>query len=131
MYIQKLGEIVPPPRIILWESATKSPFSSFTIIVLGWYPFLKSLMPLYQVPDIVDLTVGFKFLNVSFQICLLFVPKMSASITSYIVHIIYIASAWILYPLHFSLLSLIYEIYTFVYQTMIFAASIRADLGSL
>src|SRR5215469_16118303 len=34
--------------IILWESATKSPFSSFTIIVLGWYPFLKTLMPLYK-----------------------------------------------------------------------------------
>ena len=38
---------------------------------------------------------------------------MSASITSYIVQIIYIASAWILYPLHFSLLPLTYEIYTF------------------
>jgi len=37
-----------------------------------------------------------------------FVPKMSASITSYIVQIIYIASAWILYPLHVSLLPLIY-----------------------
>src|SRR5215469_6738458 len=34
--------------IILWGSATKSHFSSFTIIVLGWYPFLKSLMPLYK-----------------------------------------------------------------------------------
>ena len=33
---------------ILWESATKSPFSSFTILHLGWYPFLKSLMPLYK-----------------------------------------------------------------------------------
>ena len=36
-----------------------------------------------------------------------FVPKMSASIKSYIVQIIYIVSAWILYPLHFSLLPLI------------------------
>jgi len=33
---------------MLWESATKSPFSSFTIPVLGWYPFLTSLMPLYK-----------------------------------------------------------------------------------
>jgi hypothetical protein len=32
---------------------------------------------------------------------------MSPSITSYIVHIIYIALAWILYPLDFSLLPLI------------------------
>jgi len=29
-----------------------------------------------------------------------FVPEMSASIISYIVQIIYIALAWILYPLH-------------------------------
>jgi hypothetical protein len=34
----------------------------------------------------------------SFQICLLFVPEMSAGITSYIVQIIYIALAQILYP---------------------------------
>ena len=33
---------------ILWESATKSPFSSFPILHLGWYPFLKSLMPVYK-----------------------------------------------------------------------------------
>jgi hypothetical protein len=51
-----------------------------------------------------DLTVSFEFLNFSFQICLLFVPEMSASITSYIVQITYTTLAWILYPLHFSLL---------------------------
>ena len=34
--------------IILWESAKKSPFSSITIVVLGRYPFLKSLMSLYK-----------------------------------------------------------------------------------
>jgi hypothetical protein len=33
---------------MLWESVTKSPFSSFTILVLGWYPFLRSLLPLYK-----------------------------------------------------------------------------------
>src|SRR5215475_12561829 len=33
---------------MLWESATKSPFSSFTIPLLGRYPFLTSLMPLYK-----------------------------------------------------------------------------------
>jgi hypothetical protein len=41
------------------------------------------------------------------QISLLFFPEMSASLTSYIVHMIYIALAWILYTLHFSLLPLI------------------------
>jgi len=33
---------------VLWKSATKSPFSSLTILHLDWYPFLKSLMPLYK-----------------------------------------------------------------------------------
>jgi hypothetical protein len=33
---------------ILWESATRSPFSSFTTLFLGWYPLLKSLIPLYK-----------------------------------------------------------------------------------
>ena len=53
-------------------------------------------------------TVQISFLHstVSFQ-TLLFVPEMSASFTSYIVCTIYIALAWILYPLQFSLLPLI------------------------
>ena len=66
---------------------------------------LKVIDPPIQVPNIFDLTVSFKFL--SLQICLLFVPEMSASITSYIVQIIYIALAWVRYPLHFGLLPLI------------------------
>jgi len=60
-----------------------------------------------QVPDIVNLTVSYHFLNISSQICLVFVPEMSASIPSYIVQIIYIVLARILYPLNFSLLPLI------------------------
>ena len=60
-----------------------------------------------QIPDIVDLTVSLKFLNFSFQICLLLDPEMSASLTSYIFQVIYTVLAWILYPLHFSLLPLI------------------------
>ena len=38
-----------------------------------------------QIPDIVDVTVSFQFLDFSFQICLPFVPEVSASIASYIV----------------------------------------------
>ena len=34
---------------LLWESANKSPFSSFTILHLGWYPFLCHWCP-YTVP---------------------------------------------------------------------------------
>jgi hypothetical protein len=49
------------------------------------------------------LTVGFQFLNLSFHICLLFVPEMSASIPSYLLQILYISLAWILHPLQFSL----------------------------
>jgi hypothetical protein len=62
-----------------------------------------------QVPGIFFfiLLLVLKFLNLLFQMCLLFVPEMSASIMSYNVQIIYMALAWILYPLHFSLLPLI------------------------
>jgi len=83
-----------------------------TFLIL-YYPCSR-LIPLFdvinapiQVPDIVDLTIRFQFLSFSFQICLLFVPEMSASIPFYLVHRIYIALARILYPLHFSLLPLI------------------------
>src|SRR5215470_18049717 len=48
VYIQQLGKMIPPPSQILWESATRSPFSSFTTLVLGWYPLLNSLIPLYK-----------------------------------------------------------------------------------
>ena len=43
----------------------------------------------------------------AFRYAFFFVPEMSASITSYIVQIFYSALASILYPLHFSLLTLI------------------------
>ena len=49
-------------------------------------PLLEVINAPIQTPDIVDLTVSFKFLNFSFQICLLFVPEMSASLTSYILN---------------------------------------------
>jgi len=51
-------------------------------------------MPLYKPLIFFYLTVSCKFL--SFQIFLLFVSEMSASITSYIVQIIYIALAWVI-----------------------------------
>jgi len=60
-----------------------------------------------QVPRIFYLTVNFMFLHFRFLIFLLFVSAMPANIRSYIAQIIYNASAWILYPLHFSLLPLI------------------------
>ena len=52
-------------------------------------PLLEVINAPIQIRDIVDLTVSFKFLNFSFQICLLFDPEMSASLTSYIVQVIY------------------------------------------
>ena len=39
-----------------------------------------------QVSDIFDLTVSIKFLNFSFQISILFVPKMSAYIVYNVLH---------------------------------------------
>ena len=88
---------------ILWESATKSLFSSFTILVLGWYPFLKSLMPLHKSLTFLNLLLVSSSSILAFR----YVPEMSASFMSYIVQIIYIALAWSFYPLHFSLLPFI------------------------
>src|SRR5215469_5715025 len=102
-----LGEIVSPPR-----HNTVGVCNQISFLVIYYkssrlVPLLEIINAPIQFPDILNLTVSFEFLNFSFQICLLFVPKMSASITSYTVQIIYIASAWILYPLHFSLLPMI------------------------
>ena len=107
MYILQLGEIVPPP-----SQNTVGVCNQITILILYYISsrlltLLKAIDSPIKVPNIFDLTVGFKFLNFSCQICLLFVPEMSASFTSYVVQIINLALTWILYPLHFSLLPLI------------------------
>jgi hypothetical protein len=107
MYIQLLGEIVPPSR-----HNTVGVCNHITFLILYYNSSRLATLPEVinapiEVPDIVNLTVTFKFLNFSFQICLLFVPEVSATITPYIVQIIYIALAWILYPMLFSLLPLI------------------------
>ena len=54
-------------------------------------PLLKDTDAPVQVPNVLDLTVSFNF---SSQICLLFVPEMSANFTPYVVQIIYIALAY-------------------------------------
>ena len=107
MHILQLGEIVPPR-----SQNTVGICNQITLLILysissRLVTLLKAIDSPIKVPNIFDLTVSFKFLNFSFQICLLFVPEMSACFTSYIVHIINIALTWILYPLHFSLLPLI------------------------
>ena len=96
MYIQYLGEIVPPP-----SQNTVGVCNQITVVILHCISsrlvtLLEVIDAPLQVPNIFDLTVSFKFLNLSFQICLLFVPEMSASITSHIVQNIYIALAWVM-----------------------------------
>jgi len=46
--------------------------------------FLK-VIDVLDKSDILELTVSFKFINISFQIFIVFVPEMSTSFTSYIV----------------------------------------------
>ena len=75
-----------------------------TVLILHYItsrllPLLKVIDAPIEVPNVLNLTVSFKFLNFSSQICLLFVPEMFTNFTSYIVQNIYIALAWILYPL--------------------------------
>jgi hypothetical protein len=43
-----LREVVLPPIQNVAESASRSPFSSFTKLLLGWYPLLNSFIPLYR-----------------------------------------------------------------------------------
>jgi hypothetical protein len=106
-YIQQLREIVLPP-----SQNTVGICNQISLLIL--YYIYSRLVTLFkvsdatiQVPNIFDLTISFKFLYFSFQICLLFVPEMSASVTFYIIQIKYITLAWILYSLHFSLHPLI------------------------
>jgi hypothetical protein len=77
MYIQYLGEIVGVCNqvnfLILYYKSAR------------FVPLLEVINAPIQVPDIVDLTANFKFLNFSLQICLRFVPETSSSTTSYIV----------------------------------------------
>jgi hypothetical protein len=103
MYIQYLGEIVPPPHHNAMGVRIQVTFLNL------YYPSSRPLshLDVIKVPDIVDLTANFQFLNLRFQKCFLFVPEMFASMSPYIVQIIYIALARIFYPLHFSLLPLI------------------------
>jgi hypothetical protein len=55
---------------------------------------------------------------------------MSAGINPSIVQIIYIALAWILYPLHFSVSSYI-KYLNIPHHTVVYAASFHADPDSL
>jgi hypothetical protein len=91
---------------------TRQPKPLITFLILyyissGLVKHLEMIDAPIQFLNIFYLTVSYNFLNFSFQICLRFVPEMSASITSYVVHIISIALASFLYPLNFSLLPLI------------------------
>jgi hypothetical protein len=104
----KLREIVPPP-----SQNTVGVCNLITFLILYYVSsrlvtFLKVNDAHISTPRICYHIVSYKFLNFSFQVCVLFVPEMSASITSYIVQIIYITLGWILYSLDFSLPPLIY-----------------------
>jgi hypothetical protein len=101
MYIQYVGEIVPPTF-----HKTVGVCNIITFIIL--YYNSSGLVPLLEINNALHMSMVLLILhNFSFQICLAFFPETSAIITSYIVHIIYNALAWILYSLHFSLLHLI------------------------
>jgi len=98
MYIQQLRETVPPP-----SQNTVGICNQITLLILHYISsmlvaLLKVTDAPIQVPNIFYLTVIFKFLNFSFQICLLlFLIYLLAS--HLIIQIIYIALTWILYPL--------------------------------
>jgi hypothetical protein len=129
MYIQYLGEIVPPP-----SQNTVGVCNQITVVILHYISsrlitLLKVIDAPLKFPNIFYLTVSIKFMNFSFQICILFVPEMSGSITSYIVQIICIVLVWVTYSFHFSVLFLSKKL-NILNQTMVYAASILAVLDS-
>jgi hypothetical protein len=72
---------------ILWESASRSPFSSFRKLIPGWKFLLNLCISLHR--SLLFLFLIFlEGINYVFQIFPLFIPEMSAGLTSYIVQII-------------------------------------------
>jgi hypothetical protein len=107
MHIQQLKKIIPPP-----SQNTVVVCNQITLLIL--YYIISRLVTLLkvvgvpvQVSDILVLSVCFMFINFGFQIFLLFIPEMSTSFSTYIVQVIYITLVWSMYPLYFSLLSLV------------------------
>jgi len=84
-YNEQLTEMIPPPN-----QNTVGVCNKITLLILfyvssGLVTLPKIIDALIHVSDIFYLTVSFKFINFSFQIFLLLVPKMSISLMSYIV----------------------------------------------
>ena len=97
MHVEQLGEIIPPPIHNTVGVCNQVTFLILTYITSRLVPLLKVTDAPIQVPNILDLTVSFEFLNFSSQICFLFVPEMSANFRPYPVQIIYLALANIPY----------------------------------
>ena len=47
-YTKQLREMVPPPSQNTVGVGSQITFLTFTTLVLGWLPFLQSLIPLYN-----------------------------------------------------------------------------------
>ena len=71
MHVEQLGEIVPPPRHNTVGVCNQVAFIILHYITSSLVPLLKVTDAPIQAPNILDLTVSFKFLNFSSQICFL------------------------------------------------------------
>jgi len=79
MHIEWLGETVPPPSHNTVGVCNPVTFLILYYITSRLVPLLKAIDASIQVPNVFVLTVNFKFLNFSSQICLLFFPELSAN----------------------------------------------------
>ena len=95
MHVEQLGEIIPPPIHNNVGVCNQVTFLILNYITSRFVPLLKVIDAPIKVPNVLDLTVSFEFLNFSSQISFLFVPEMSANFTPYTVQIIYLALAWV------------------------------------
>ena len=81
-HIQELREMVPPP-----SQNTVKVCKQINLLVLYYISCRVVLCHRCPYTSLwyFDLSVSFKFINFSFQICLHFIPDLSTSFTSYIV----------------------------------------------
>jgi len=85
MYLQQLREMLPPPSQNTLEASNQITVLILCDISHKLVNLLKVTYVPIQVSDIFEINVSFKFIDLSFQTLLLFVPEMPTSFMSYTV----------------------------------------------
>ena len=131
MHIEELGETVPPPSHNIVGVCHQVTILILHYITSRLVPILKVIDAPIQVPNVLDLTVSLKLLNFISQLCLLFVPEMSANFTSYIIQNIYIVCLGSRIQCCLAHFIRSKKYLNILHQTKLYSVSIRAKPDSL